>query len=81
MSGASRYSVVQSQADADLFSLPLDQLLYRYVDEIFSDYLDKTATLPEVLDEIKAIIAILIEASTSSEGNRARASVFNRAQL
>ena len=68
MSGASRYSVVQSQADADLFSLPLDRLLYRYVDEIFSDYLDRTATLPKVLDEIKAIIAVLIAARTSSEG-------------
>ena len=68
MSGPSPYSVVQSDADAELFSLPFDQFLDRYVDEIFSDYLDRTATLPEVLDEIKAIIAVLIAARTSSEG-------------
>jgi|SoiMethySBSTD1v2_1073268.scaffolds.fasta_scaffold806437_1 hypothetical protein len=61
MSGPAPYSA-DSQADADLFSMPFDQFLYRYVDEIFSDYLDRTATLPEVLDEIKGIIAILIEA-------------------
>ena len=59
MFGPSPYSV-DSQADADLYSMPLDRLLYRYVEEIFSNYLDQTATLPEVLDEIKAIIAILI---------------------
>ena len=60
MSGPSQYSV-DSKADADLFSMPFDQLLYQYVEEIFADLLDRTATLPEVLDEIKAIIAILIE--------------------
>ena len=61
MSGPSSYSV-DSQADADLLSMPFDQFLYGYVDVIFSDYLDRTATLPEVLDEIKTIIAILVEA-------------------
>jgi hypothetical protein len=64
ISGPSLSSIVHSQADAELFSLSFDQLLDRYVDEIFSDYVDQRATLLEVLDEIKGIIAILIAART-----------------
>jgi hypothetical protein len=63
ISGPSPNSIVHSQADAELFSLSFDQLLDRYVDEIF-DYVDQRATLPEVLDEIKGIIAILIAPRT-----------------
>jgi hypothetical protein len=70
MSGPSPYSIVHSQCDAELFSLSFDQLLGRYVDEIFSDYLDRRATVPEVLDEIKGIIAVLIAARTWSEGKQ-----------
>jgi hypothetical protein len=76
MSGPSTYSA-DSQADADLCSMPFDQFLNQYVDEIFSNYLDRTATLPEVLDEIKAIIAILIEAR-GSEGRQLRRAGANR---
>ena len=47
--------------DAELSSLSIRQLVLQYVDEIFSDYADKAATLPEVVDEIKSIIETLIQ--------------------
>jgi hypothetical protein len=46
--------------DLDLLSLPARQLVFLYVDEIFSDYVDRAATLPEVVNEIKAIIETLL---------------------
>ena len=46
--------------DADLLSMPTRQLALQYVDEIFSDYVDRLATLPEVVDEIKTIIDTLL---------------------
>jgi hypothetical protein len=46
--------------DHDLSSLPARQLVFLYVDEIFSDYVDRAATLPEVVNEIKAIIETLL---------------------
>jgi hypothetical protein len=48
-------------ADADLLSMPVRQLVFQYVDEIFSDYADKLATLPEVVDEIKTIMETLLQ--------------------
>ena len=55
--------------------LPLDQLLYEYVDEIFSDYRAQRANLVEVVDEIKAIIKELIPANRR-ESSRQRAHVL-----
>ena len=55
MAGPSR-----TDRDADLLDLTTHQLLLQYVDEIFSDYLERTVTLPEVVDEIKSIIETLV---------------------
>jgi hypothetical protein len=61
MSGPSHASAYRlAENEADILSLPLDQLLFGYVDEIFSDYSARKATLLEVRDEIKAIIEELI---------------------
>ena len=60
--------VVDSAHEADL--LPMDQLLYEYVDEIFSDYRAQRASLVEVVDEIKAIIGELIPAKEMESSRR-----------
>ena len=52
--------------DHDILSLTTSQMLNLYVEEIFSDYLSQAATLPEVMDEIKAIIQGLILTKTGS---------------
>lgn len=51
------------ETDADLLSLSPRQLVFQYVDEIFSDYVDSIATLPEVVNEIKSIMETLLQNS------------------
>ena len=55
MTGPSR-----ADDDAELSSLSVHQLVFQYVDEVFSDYADRAATLPEVVQEIKEIIGTLL---------------------
>ena len=49
-----------AESDAELLSMSIHDLVFLYVDEIFSDYADRAATLPEVVDEIKSIIDTLL---------------------
>jgi hypothetical protein len=50
-----------AEIDADLLTMSSRQLVFRYIDEIFSDYADRLASLPEVVDEIKTIVNTLLQ--------------------
>ena len=52
--------------DEELLALPTNELLYQYVEEIFSDYRDQKATLREALDEMKGIIDVLLAPRANS---------------
>jgi hypothetical protein len=79
MSGPSQSSAERlAENETDIFSLPLDRFLLGYVDEIFSDYSAQRATLLEVRDEIKAVIAELVS-RPSVQRAEARIAARNRA--